>query len=274
MQTEPPNAEPPKRKRRWFQFSLRSLMMLTLLVGLGMATWIVPIKNRAERQKAAVEAIKNDSGSLFYDYELDAYGNGITGAEPPGPAWLRRLLGDDFFTTVVGVGVNTPADMKYLGELSELRGVGAYGVPIADVDLESIRGSTQLKGLNLSLTKVTDAGLRNLKTLSQLEDLELSVTRVTDLGLKHLRGLTKLKSLNLNDTRITDAGLESLSGLSRLQALTLSHTKLTDAGLDRLKGLTKLRELHLEGTNVTGAGVKDLQKALPNCTISFGPTKR
>jgi hypothetical protein len=32
MQTEPPNADPPKRKRRWFQFSLRSLMIgVTLL---------------------------------------------------------------------------------------------------------------------------------------------------------------------------------------------------------------------------------------------------
>jgi hypothetical protein len=27
MQTEPPKADPPKRKRRWFQFSLRSLMI-------------------------------------------------------------------------------------------------------------------------------------------------------------------------------------------------------------------------------------------------------
>ena len=32
MQTEPPKADPPKRKRRWFQFSLRSLMIgVTLL---------------------------------------------------------------------------------------------------------------------------------------------------------------------------------------------------------------------------------------------------
>jgi hypothetical protein len=27
MQTEPPNAEPPKRQRRWFQFNLRALMI-------------------------------------------------------------------------------------------------------------------------------------------------------------------------------------------------------------------------------------------------------
>jgi hypothetical protein len=28
MQTEPSEAEPPKRKRRWFQFSLRTLMIV------------------------------------------------------------------------------------------------------------------------------------------------------------------------------------------------------------------------------------------------------
>jgi hypothetical protein len=31
MQTEPSEAEPPKRKRRWFQFSLRALLVVTLL---------------------------------------------------------------------------------------------------------------------------------------------------------------------------------------------------------------------------------------------------
>jgi predicted small integral membrane protein len=32
MQTESPEAEPPKRKRRWFQFSLRTLMIFTMIV--------------------------------------------------------------------------------------------------------------------------------------------------------------------------------------------------------------------------------------------------
>jgi hypothetical protein len=31
MQTEPPKADPPKRKRRWFQFSLRSLLIAVTL---------------------------------------------------------------------------------------------------------------------------------------------------------------------------------------------------------------------------------------------------
>jgi hypothetical protein len=33
MRTEPPKADPPKRKRRWFQFSLRSVMIVTAVFG-------------------------------------------------------------------------------------------------------------------------------------------------------------------------------------------------------------------------------------------------
>ena len=41
MQTEPPEADPPKRKRRWFQFSLRSLLIgVTLFCA---AVWLATI---------------------------------------------------------------------------------------------------------------------------------------------------------------------------------------------------------------------------------------
>jgi hypothetical protein len=39
MQTEPPKAEPPKRKRRWFQFSFRTLLILTVPCAVG-AAWV------------------------------------------------------------------------------------------------------------------------------------------------------------------------------------------------------------------------------------------
>ena len=38
--------------------------MVTLVLGLGMAIWIVRIKQRAEWQKEAVEAIVKDRGSV------------------------------------------------------------------------------------------------------------------------------------------------------------------------------------------------------------------
>ena len=39
MQTEPPKAEPPKRKRRWFQFSLRTLLIFTVICAIPCA-WL------------------------------------------------------------------------------------------------------------------------------------------------------------------------------------------------------------------------------------------
>ena len=35
--------------------------------------------------------------------ELDPSGNPMPGAQPPGPAWLRKLLGDDLFVNVMRV---------------------------------------------------------------------------------------------------------------------------------------------------------------------------
>ena len=44
-------------------------------------------------------------------------------------------------------------------------------------------------------------------------------------------------------------------------------TRVSDAGLTHLKELKTLRWLHLDGPQVSVGGVKELQKALPNCTI-------
>ena len=45
MQTEPPKAEQPKRKRRWFKFSLRSLMIVVTLLAVpcGWFGWHVAL---------------------------------------------------------------------------------------------------------------------------------------------------------------------------------------------------------------------------------------
>jgi hypothetical protein len=52
-----------------------------------------------------------------------------------------------------------------------------------------------------------------------------------------------------------------------LRTLNLSDTPISDAGLEHLKGLTQLQGLMLAHTKVTDAGVRELQKALPKCSI-------
>jgi hypothetical protein len=67
MEAETPKGEPPKRKRRWFQFSLRSLLIVMLLVGIYLRWTVVKV----ERQSEAVKAILDDGGSVTYDYQID-----------------------------------------------------------------------------------------------------------------------------------------------------------------------------------------------------------
>lgn len=82
-------------------------------------------------------------------------------------------------------------------------------------------------------------------------------------------------AVHFNDRNVTDDDLQHLKELKELkslQRLHLNNTNVTDAGLEHLKGLTNLRYLDLRGTNATDEGVKELQHALPNCTIERSPS--
>ena len=180
-------------RRHWFQYSLRSLLLLTLLPRLGMS-WIAVKMQTARRQKEAVEAIRKLGGRVEYDYEVDQSGNPISYASPPEPVWLRNMLGEDFFATVVDVSLDNSS--------------------VTDAALEHLKGLTQLQWLALDGTPVTDAGLKHLKNLTRLQWLGLDATQVTDAGLEHLKRLSRLQSLGLGNTEVTDAGLEHLKGLT------------------------------------------------------------
>ena len=136
---------------RWrFQFSLRSLLILAVIVALP-CSWLAVEKEKGRRQREAVVAIEKRSGTVMWDDEEWAC-----------PAWLRRLLGDDLFNSVVGVSFfdtrNGDAELEQL--------------------LEHLKGLDQLQTLNLDNTPVSDAGLEHIKTLGQLQELVLAVAQV------------------------------------------------------------------------------------------------
>jgi Leucine-rich repeat (LRR) protein len=242
--------EPRKPRLRWFQYSLRTLLLAVLLASIGMS-WVAVRMQRARREREAVAAIVKLGGRVWYDYQLQQQDwDPSPGTDPPGPVWLRNLLGENVFASVVGVDL--------------------YGSPIRDADLGHLKGLTQLKFLGLNRTNVSDAGIERLRGLTQLKALSLWGTQVTDAGLVHLKGLTQLQLLDLGMTRVTDAGLEHLKGQAKLRTFYLPCTQVTDAGLEHLKGMKQLRLLDSSRTKVTDEGVKRLRQALPNCKIYRG----
>lgn len=235
-----PAAQP---KRRWFQFSVRGLLIGTAVVAVGLAIldwrWIEP----AQRRRAAVKMVERLGGKVKY-------------ADVPWhhrvhESWatqkLRNWLPREYFDDVQVVSLTSTR--------------------VTDAELFHLKGLVALKYLELNRTPVTDAGLVHIREVTSLEWLYLKDTKVTDVGLVHLRELRKLKRLDLDGLQVTDAGLVHLSGLTALTGLSLVRTQVTDIGLVHLKELTLLRWLYLDDSPVSQKGVANLNAALPRCTI-------
>ena len=178
MEAQPERVAAAKPKRRWFQFSLATLLLLTLVCAVLLALFVVP----AERQRRSAAFIESLGGYVQYSDEGDK--------AALAPAWLREWLGQDHFQSVRAV------------DLSETH--------ISDAGLAHLKGLTALKRLDLGATQVSDAGMEHLRGLTGLKVLYLGDTQVSDAGLSHLHELTTLEELYLIDTPVSDAGTADL----------------------------------------------------------------
>ena len=217
-----PANELPTRRRPRLQFSLRTLLIMTLAFSCVMA-WIAA-ERKCEKYQANIIALRQLRGVVVIGEQRFAR-----------PGWLQMILGDDSFRNITSVTL--------------------YSTPVTDAALKYLHGLTPLNELQLHKTQITDAGLEHLKSRTALKALSLDGAKITDAGLVHLKGFKAIKMLSLNDTQVTNSGLEQITDLSHLQYLHLENTQITDVGLGHLKGLSNLIRLNLSYTQVTDAGL-------------------
>ena len=181
------------RGRRWYQFSLRSLLVFTLICAIASA-WVAHRMERKRDEQEAVDAIVKKGALVSYDYQIQQFSGFNANAQPPGPEWMRRLVGKNFF-----------------GVVERVEFLCGTGRPIVtDADLVHLRALPKLKTLVLRAPGISDAGLANLEELTGLRGLDLSGTSITDAGLVHIKGLTSLTWLDIRSTKVTDAGRAEL----------------------------------------------------------------
>jgi hypothetical protein len=223
----------PSRKLRWYQFSLRTLLIVGTLFSV-LCSWLAVKLQQHRREREAAAAIERLGGTVHWH----------------SPTVGHRLRTDEYDLFDY---VNT---------------VDCYGPQVTDACLEHLKVLRQLGWLYLEDTTTTDAGLETLAGMSQLERLILDGTKVTDKGLAKLRGLRHLQVLGLDRSEVTDVGMEHLKELDQLVWLSLENTAVSDAGLETLAGMNhQLQGLDLRGTKVTDEGVRRLQGVFPGCKI-------
>ena len=128
---------------RWrFQFSILSLLLLVVVVAVP-CSWLATEMKAARKQREVVGTIVRTGGAVAYDWQKDVASVPQRSPRPPGPAWLRKLLGDDFLADVVAVTLTT--------------------AEVTDEVLDHLRALNKLRDIELEGTQVTDAGIRSLQ---------------------------------------------------------------------------------------------------------------
>jgi hypothetical protein len=232
-------------------------MILLATLPLG---WLSVKLERARRQRDFGKMLEKFHG--FCQYET-----GCASSLRLDPAWLRRLLGDEFFDTAVVIYVShaplCDAQMDAFPAWTEVRCLTLEDIRITDAALRHLRDAKNLRELVINDCRITDAGLENLHELREMESLNLSGTLITDNGLRQLDRMSRLKGLGLCNTRVTDAGLTILDRLPALEDLELSGTHIKGPGLEHVSRLAKLSRLMLDNTDVNDDGLRYLAPLPP-----------
>jgi Leucine-rich repeat (LRR) protein len=251
-------SEKRKSPRRWYQFSLRTLLLIMTLASGGFG-WFAFMQRPWQRQ-ASTDALVKLHARILRDHQGSS-----SSPESGAGNWIDQLVGSDPNASITAVFVTDPTltddDLECLRGLAHLPRLRTFGISspnITDAGLTHLRSLNRIKKLGLGCPLITDVGLEHLQALPQLEELELGLPGLSDAGLVHLQSLPRLRELALNKTAITSAGLAQLAALPQLEKLRVWYPGVVD--LTPLRGLRRLRELMILGqiTDVDLLSLKDL----------------
>jgi hypothetical protein len=275
--------------RRHWQYSLRFLLLVMLLVAVGMAWWRTAV-NGVDKELRAAAALRDRGFVAVLKCDAPVFLHILVGTNRLRPfKHVCEILHD--FTKSPPTLV-TVADIERLSEFPRLRFLSLDNAQITDEEMESIQGLAGLEQLYLNNTRITDAGLKYfhdmpclrlldldntkitgtgfqyLNNLPQLRDFTLDQTPITDTSLSRLTAFPQIRTLSLDGTEVTDVGIQYLKKM-RIENLCLNDTNITDSGLKNLESACQLKVIELKGTKVTGKGVRRFQHAIPNCRIEW-----
>ena len=250
--------QPAKPKRRWYQFSLKTLMVVMTVFVLVLALWRQE-PHLVQRRAAA---------------QLEANGANITWVGiPPFQNVVQVTLTASHRRRGKRPQVAISNDIALIRHFTSLRTLSLWGVPVSDSDMVNLSRLNQLETLDLAHTNVTGDGLRQLSNLPSLTRLTTSGRCRSDIVLKRVSQISSLEDLEVREHGILESEFVHLRNLPNLKLLYLKHHRITDVGIDQLGSLTTLETLYISRNSsvVTDETLAKLKKAMPNCKIDRLP---
>ena len=216
-------------KPRRFQFGLRTILILILLVCIGSSAY------RRYNAYRAIDAIQSKAGFVR--------------PAPKAKGW-RRIFSNDVYK-VHHLSFHSSfsvadRDVAAITKLPWLRRLSLHRTAVTDKSANYVAKLTELEALSYQATKLTDAGLAKLSNLKKLKSLSLKHTKVTNVGAEHLSGLTKLETLLLEGTQITS--LQPFRDMKKLKRFELHYgagQTIDRTTLQYFEEMTELEQLHL-----------------------------
>ncbi len=300
------NVDGPARRRsrrRWLQFRLRTLLVVTALCAVGAFVWRTLSDALPYREQRRTMALVEKLGGSYQTAEASS--------------WHRRLFGRDLqnLALVNLADCNVPEQyIDALASLPEVETLVVGGEAFSDQHLGRLHGAASLRHLVLDSTAVSDEAVAELRTARPMVEVYFSERRAiaalrrfayiserkadvpaplrarvgeeffetcrigcfsgktTADSLLNLRHLRHVDTLRL-PSAMNDASMACLSRLTDLRELRLAQSKITDAGLAHLAGLPNLRRLALEEVRVGDAGLEHLKNLLSLEELDLTGTK-
>jgi len=169
----------PKPKRRWLQFSLRSLILFTLIGGVASGRLGRMVEEKYDKARAIEEQRKawDESGLIAAKIkgQLGYSAMACPQLRPPNYVW-----------------------------------VSTCGHPTDEAGLDRLAAMPRVGSLNLIGNQITDSDLRRFENMTSLQTLVLHSKAVTDAALSSLKRLPNLRKLNLASTNVSDAAMSEL----------------------------------------------------------------
>jgi hypothetical protein len=239
-------------RKRWI-ISLRSVVILQLIVLVAGGLWIgalreeIAAKESARRAAERQRAFELECADRFAKLGLSAR-LVFKGAESHihlagGGKGLAELQQDDVITFFQADSrYLTKADLQAIYKVRTLLRL-KLGDCFLDADSANIRQLDDLRMLELRNTPIAAETIAAISQLPKLEDVKIDSSLATDDDFAILCKSTSLKFLVIKSSSITDRGLEAVAENRSLRRLVIRNSQVSPTAAEQLR--TKRPELKL-----------------------------